>query len=74
MHYIPLKEELSSVELGNYQTFAICAYARIGNEWCEVARVSDVSADLSFVTALCDRCNRGQLSPLHLRDVVEDAL
>ena len=74
MCYIPFREELWSADLGRYQTFGICAYAKIEGGWREVIRLSDVSVDLAFVTALCERCNRGQLSPLHLRDVVEDAL
>lgn len=74
MQYIPLKEDLYSADIGNYQTFGILAFDQIGDEWREVARISDVSVDLQFVADLCARCNEGQLSPIHLRDVVEDAL
>ena len=43
-----------------------------GDEWREVQKISDVSVELDFVAALCDKCNVGQLSPIHLLDVVLD--
>ena len=74
IRYIPFEEQLFLEEVGNYQTFGICAYAQQGDEWHEVRKISDVSVELDFVAALCDKCNAGQLSPLHLLDAVEDAL
>lgn len=40
----------------------------------EVAFVSDVSTDRAAVEQLARRCTEGQLDPIHLLDVVEDAL
>ena len=34
--------------------------------------VADISTNEAEVAALCARLNRADLSPLHLRDVVED--
>ena len=34
----------------------------------------DISTDLTFVTELNRKCNEGNLSPIHLMDVIEDAL
>ncbi len=36
--------------------------------------VPDISTSLAFVSALARRCTACGLSPIHLRDVVEDAL
>ena len=72
MHYIPLKEDLFSPDLGYYQSFGICALERQGDVWREMARISDVSVDPRMVSRLCEKCNRGGLALVHLRDVVED--
>jgi len=36
--------------------------------------ILDISTDLKFVTEVIEKCNEGDLSPIHLIDVVEDAL
>lgn len=59
-----------SEDAGSYRTFGICAL-RDGD--C-AARVADVSLDPDFVAQLARRCTRSGLDPLHLPDVVEDAL
>ena len=43
----------------------VCTYA---------ACIPDISRDKAFVDALAQRCTDGQLSPMHLLDVVLDAL
>ena len=74
IRYVPYCEELYHEEIGAYRSFGICAYALTGGEWNEVARVCDVATDLALVVALCERCNRGKLAPIHLIDVIMDAL
>ena len=37
-----------------------------------IASVRDISSDFDSVSRLVDLCNRHTLSPLHLRDVVDD--
>lgn len=45
------------------------------NDTCTyIAYIPDISCDRSFVDELAHRCSEGQLSPLHLIDVVLDAL
>ncbi len=34
--------------------------------------VYDISSDLEGISALADKCNKLELSPLHLREVIED--
>lgn len=69
LQYIPVREELCSPELGTYVSYGIRAISASGEE---AAFVSDVSLDFAFVQKLADLCTSGQLSPIHLRDVVED--
>lgn len=45
-----------------------------GNSWDTVACIPAVSPDRQFVIDLIGQCARGQLSPVHLFDVVLDAL
>ena len=42
--------------------------------WDTVACIPAVSSDRQFVIDLIGQCARGQLSPVHLFDVVLDAL
>ena len=42
--------------------------------WQVVCKVSDVSTDPVFVENLAARCTAGQLEPVHLMDIIEDAL
>lgn len=71
LQYIPVKEELCTPELGTYVSYGIRAVLASGEE---AASVSDVSTDLAFVQRLATLCTLGQLSPIHLRDVVEDII
>lgn len=55
------------------------SYGIVGEEscsagWVPAACVPNISCRLPFVTQLAERCNRYQLSPVHLRDVVMDAI
>ena len=66
--YISVSEELSSPYLGRYRSFGIAGH------WQVVCKVSDVSTDPVFVENLAARCTAGQLEPVHLMDIIEDAL
>ncbi len=71
LQYIPVREELFSPELGNYVSYGIRAVLASGEE---ATSVSDVSPDFAFVQKLAALCTSEQLSPIHLHDVVEDAI
>lgn len=71
LQYIPVREELCSPELGAYVSYGIRAVLASGEE---AASVSDVSPDFAFVQKLAALCTSKQLSPIHLHDVVEDAI
>ena len=72
--YALISEQLFSSELGHYRSFGIRAFQKTECGWREVAFVSDVSTDRAAVEQLARRCTEGQLDPIHLLDVVEDAL
>ncbi len=65
--YIPIEEELTTPEMGSYQSFGI----RVENEAGEtVSVVSDISTDQQMVAELAKRCTNGELAPEHLHDVI----
>lgn len=72
--YISVSEELSSPYLGRYRSFGIAAQREAAGHWQVVCKVSDVSTDPVFVENLAARCTAGQLEPVHLMDIIEDAL
>ena len=55
-------------------SYGICAEENRGDGWRVVAIIPDISCDGVFATKLAEKCTRGQLSPVHLLDVVEDFL
>ncbi len=65
--YVLVEEQLFTPELGEYRSFGI--RTKNGEDF-----VSDVSTDRAFVSELVERCNREEVSPIHLRDIVVDAL
>ena len=46
----------------------------IGLDDCENLSIEDISTDESFVSNLVNLCNHFQVDPIHLFDVVEDAI
>ena|GEM_PF-5889042 len=61
--------------LGSHQpSYGILASV-LENDVCTYAAcIPDISCDKAFVDELAHRCNAGQLSPMHLLDVVLDSL
>ena len=70
----PVKQYLCSPELGNYCSYGIHAFVRTSSGCTEASLLSDVSCDFAFVSALAEKCTRLQLDPMHLMDVILDAL
>ena len=57
------------------QSYGIAVYGSFGEideETPVVASIHDITNDRERVTKLVRQCNRSGLSPIHLRDVVED--
>ena len=55
-------------------SYGIVCYAdpEIDGTLTIIASVRDISSDFDAVSRLVDLCNKHALSPLHLRDVVND--
>ncbi len=69
--YLPYEESMCTDECGAYITFGIDAYDGNGHE---IAAVPDVSVSRPLVASLCDTFTKQQVDPIHLHDVIEDAL
>lgn len=72
--YFPVEESLFSPYLDHYDSFGIAAAEYTPTGWKQIAFLSDVSPDGAFVAALANRFTLYQLSPIHLKEVVEDAM
>ena len=70
----PVRQYLYTSGLGNYCSYGIHAVMTTHSGCADMGFVSDVSCDLKFVSLLADRCTRLQLDPIHLLEVVLDAL
>ena len=57
-----------------YTTYGIIALENDGEDLIIVAEVPDVSTNKEFVEKLARECSESRLSPVHLKDVVEDRL
>ena len=71
IRYLPFEEERYHVDVGPYVTYGINAKDERGNV---VRSISDVSTNRAIVASLCRKCTRNRLDPIHLRDVIEDAI
>ena len=72
--YIPVKESLYKPETGKYLSFGIKVYSLTERRCSVISSLSDISSSEDFVSYLALNCTRSQLSPLHLRDIVFDAI
>lgn len=70
----PVKQFLFSDELGEYVSYGIHVFLLTPAGCAEAGFFSDISCDPGFVELLARRCTREQLDPLHLPDIVADAL
>ena len=53
---------------------AVYADAEADGAATVIASVHDITSDAHSLAELVQRCNRASLSPLHLKDVIEDFL
>lgn len=71
LRYVPCPEAVLSVDGDHYISYGIVVLDEADRE---VAHVSDVSTRKAAVTELCSVCERCQIDPIHLHDVIEDML
>lgn len=61
-------------DFGLCSVFGLRAYEE-GKQCSEsVCCIEDISSDRKFVEALCDRLRRHDVHPIHLKDIVVDAI
>ena len=72
--YRPVKMLIRCPEAGICCTYGIRCYHKGRGRWRQAAFVGDVSPSRAFVAGLARQFSRLQLSPVHLRDAVEDVL
>lgn len=72
--YVPTVEKMSSPEEGEYTAYGIRVLQVTPHGVRELQYIPDVSLDCVRVSELTARCTEGQLSPIHLADVIEDNL
>ena len=69
--YAPIVKNHYSPETGTYVSFGISAR---DSEHGQICFVPDVFSDEQEARAFTERLNKLQVSPIHLADVIEDAL
>lgn len=73
VNYCYVKEELHNSEIGNYTAYAISAYEYSNHKKTKIY-ISDVFLDESDAKSFVKLCNEMELDPVHLPQVIEDAL
>jgi len=67
--YVPIEENLFSSEIGNYRSYSIKVYLKVGKKY-EIGTASDISDDYSIVEKIASFCNIRQVNPLDLYETV----
>ena len=70
--YVTFEQQLFSEEVGYYRIYGIQCRTAVSEE--TLAVFQDVSTDRLLMEELARRCTQGQLSPIHLMDVILDVL
>lgn len=65
-------EERYHPDLGSYTTYMLLAKRRIPIGWEEIAIIHDVTTKRILARKIAALCTEYQLSPTHMRDVIED--
>lgn len=74
IEYYAVKEALYSEEIGAYTAYGIGVFEYDRGEKKTLQYIPDVFLDEEKAEQLVAMCNSIQLEPLHLLDVVEDAV
>lgn len=67
MTYTLIKQNLINEDMNRYDTYGIA-----GNDG--ICIVQDISQDINFVNSIVNALNEHEVSVLHVKDIVEDAL
>lgn len=70
--YKVIKENLQSCEFGRYVSYGICVYSEEAR--MILKSISDIFFEKDKAEQLAVLCNENRLDPIHLSEVIEDAI
>lgn len=70
-YYLITHNTFHAEDTGKYQAFGIAVYDESSHI---IRQISDITTDEIAIRQLIQKCNQLRLSPLHLKDVVDDFL
>lgn len=59
-------------DLGWYTTYLLSAEQKVDNSWEQMEIIHDVTPNRALAQKIAFLCTEYQLSPIHMRDVIED--
>ena len=59
-------------DLGWYTTYLLSAERKVHNGWEQAEIIHDVTPNRALAQKIAGLCTQYQLSPIHMRDVIED--
>lgn len=74
IEYRIVRESFHCPYAGEYTAYGIAAYRINNNFQEEIAHLSDVFIDYDQAEDLITRCNKNEIDPIHLPEIVEDAI
>ena len=74
IEYRSVQEQLRSPDLGDYCAYGICAYQVEQSSSKRILAIHDVFLNAADALSFVHRCNRLELSPVSLYDVIQDTL
>lgn len=73
-HYQMTQKTMHLSEIGPYLSYGIQVRQNTGFGWTVCRQIYDITTELQHIRSLVESFNALQLSPIHLEDVLEDAL
>lgn len=72
--YHIFSEQHTHPEIGTYRSYGIRAFRNVDTHIYPVTAIHDITTVQSQAEHLTELCNRHQLSPIHLEDIISDFL
>lgn len=72
--YTIAKEIKNHPELGKYTSYGITVYDCKENIRKQITYIPDVFTDIALAEKVIELCNKEQLDPVHLPELIEDVL
>ncbi len=72
--YNIVKETINQPPLGKYIAYGVSVCSQQKNSCKEIVYISDVFTDINMAQKFVELCNKEQLDPVHLPELIEDML